>query len=205
MSVRLEPGRKSIKVKGRRYSPERRKILHRNVEKLKELEFLVDIPTAELQAAPLLVPKLGSKATFCMAFDLRPVNAATIKESWPMPHLNSEVTDFAKSSCLSRHHLVSGCWQLPLEEESQLACGVVTPLGAVASKRVLPGLASATAYFQRIVEPLSSELSEHMNGWLDDFNLHTNSESELLDYLEKVFKICEQYRLYLSAQKCCLF
>ena len=205
MRVRLEPGRKPIKVKGRRYSPEQRKFLHKYVEKLKELDFFVDMPTAEWQAAPLLVPKLGSKAKFRMAVDLRPVNAATIKESWPMPHLNSEVNDFAKSSCFSSLDFVSGYWQLPLEEESQSACGVVTPFGVVASKRVLPGLANATAYFQRTVEPLFSELREHMKAWLDDFNLHATSESELLDYLETFFRICKQHRLYLSALKCRLF
>lgn len=52
------------------------------VETLKSMDFVQDMPNADWQPAPLLVlyPKTGSRAKFRMAVDLRPVNAATIKE-----------------------------------------------------------------------------------------------------------------------------
>ena len=72
------------------------------------------MPTAEWQAAPLLVPKPGSKAKLRMAVDLRPVNAVTVKESLPMPHLDSEMQDFAGSKFFAILDFVSAYLQLPL-------------------------------------------------------------------------------------------
>lgn len=145
MRVRLQPGCKAVRVKARRYSPEQRRFLDKYVDTLRAMDFVVDLPTAEWQAAPLLVPKPNSAAKFRLAVDLRPVNAATIKEAWPMPHLDSEVQDFSGSTCFAGLDFVSGYWQLPVHPDSYTSCGIVTPRGVVASKRVLPGLANATS------------------------------------------------------------
>lgn len=62
-----------------------------------------------------------------MTMYLRPVNSATLKESWPMPHLDSEVYDLSGSKCFASLDFVSGYWQLPLHPDSYTACGVITP------------------------------------------------------------------------------
>ena len=85
------------------------------------MDFVQNMPTAEWQAAPLLVAKPESKERFRMAVDQRPVNAATIKEVWPMPHLDSEVSGFAGSTCFASLEFVSGYWQLPFHPESYTA------------------------------------------------------------------------------------
>ena len=205
MRVRLQAGYRPVRVKARRYPQDQRQFLDKYVETLKQMGFFIEMPTAEWQAAPLLVPKRGSKAKYRLAVDLRPVNAATTKEAWPMPHLDSEIYDFAGSSYFASIDFVSGYWQLPLHKDSFTACGVITPKGVLASTRVLPGLANATRYFQSTVEPLFSELRDHMKAWLDDFNLHAADESTLLDKLSRFFEICGEKRLYLSARKCRLF
>ena len=205
MRVRLQDGTRPYRAKARRYPPEHRKILEKYAQTLKDIGFFVDMPTAQWQAAPLLVPKPGLKAKLRMAVDLRPFNAATIKEPWPMPHLESEILDFAGSSCFGILDFVSAYWQLPLHRVSYTACGMVTPRGVVASTRVLPGLANDTAYFQSSVEPLFSELWENMKAWLNDFNLFCNSEEQLLHLLKRLFEICRQHGLLLSAKKSVLF
>ena len=205
MRVRLKHGYRPIRVKARRYSGEQRNFLNQYVDQLKEMGFFEDMPTAEWQAAPLLVPKPGSKAGYRMTVDLRPVNAATIKESWPMPHLDSEVQDFSGSNCFASLDFVSGYWQLPLHPDSYSACGVVTPRGVVISKRVLQGLANAVSFFQSSIEPLFSSLRGHFKAWLDDFSIHSETEDMLLSKLEEFFHICHVKRLWLSAMKCKLF
>lgn len=205
MRVRLEQGKQPVRVKARRYSPEQRAFLEKYTNQLLEMDFFEEMPTAAWQAAPLLVPKPGSKSKLRMAIDLRPVNAATVKESWPMPHLDSEVTDFAGSTCFASLDFVSAYWQLPLHPDSYTACGIVTPKKVLVSKRVLPGLANATSYFQSTVEPLFRELRDNMKAWLDDFNLHVDHEDKLLQLLARFFQICEDYNLYLSAVKSVFF
>lgn len=122
-----------------------------------------------------------------------------------MPQLDSEVIDFAGSTCFASLDFVSAYWQLPLHRDSYKACGIVTPKKVVASKRVLPGLANATSYFQSTVEPLFRELRDNMKAWLDDLNLHANSETKLLRLLERFFQLCDEYNMYLSARKCVFF
>ena len=204
MRVRLHPERRSVKVKARRYSPDQHGFLVACVNALKDMSFFIDMPTAEWQAAPLLVPNRNSRAKFRMTVDLRPVNAATIKEAWPMPNLESEINDFKGSTCYASLDFVSGYWQMPLHPGSYSSCGVITPKGVVASTRVLPGLENACAYFQRTVELLFSSLRDNMKAWLDDFSLYAKCEGLLLRKLKEFFQ-CKEKKLSLSAKKCVLF
>jgi len=114
-----------------------------------------------------------------------------------MPHLDSEVMDFAGSTCFASLDFVSAYWQLPLHPESYSKCGIFTPKTVLASKRVLPGLANATSYFQSTVEPLFAELRDHLKAWLDDFNLHAKTEIDLLSHLEIFFQDLPQAWLIL--------
>ena len=205
MRVRLRDNCSPVRVKARRYSAEQREFLDAYLHKPLELGFCKEMATASWQAAPLLVHKKDSKSKYRLAIDLRPVNAATLKESWPMPHLDSEVLEFKGSMFFAVLDFFSAYWQLQLHPDSYTACGIVGPRGVVVSKRVLPGLANATSYFQSTVEPLFQELRKNMKAWLDDFNLHAGSEDELHDLLEKFFQICGKYGLFLSAKKCVFF
>ena len=45
-----------------------------------------------------------------LAIDLRPLNAATIKHTWPMPHLDSEVYDFSGNKFFAVFDFCSGYW-----------------------------------------------------------------------------------------------
>lgn len=92
-----------------------------------------------------------------MAIYLRPVNASTVKESWPMNHLDSEIQGFGGSTCFATLDFASGYWQLPLQGDSYTARGVVTPKGVYASRRVLPGLANATSYSKALPNPYFSQ------------------------------------------------
>ena len=79
------------------------------------MDFLISNAYAEWQAAPHVVPKPASRAQFRMIIDLSPFNATNNKRAWPMPHLESEMQDFAGYTCFCTLHVVSEYWQLPLD------------------------------------------------------------------------------------------
>ena len=149
--------------------------------------------TATWQAPRLLVHKKESRSKYRLAIDLRPVNAAKMKASWSMPHLDSEILDFKGSVCFAVLDFVSAYWRLPLHPDSYETCGIVGPKGVIVSKRVLLGLANATSYFQSTVEPLFQEMRNNMKTYLDDFNLHARNEEKLIDLLERFFQICQKH------------
>ena len=189
MRVRVGEGQRPIKVKVRRYGREQRLWMDKYLDQLVEMGYFEENAFADWQAAPLIVPKPNSKAKWRMAIDLRPVNSATVKEQWPMPDLDAEMVDFAESDCFCSLDFVSGYWQLPLHSDSYSACGIITPRGVYTSRRVFPGLANAVAFFQRSVAPLFASLCANLKAWLDDFGLHANGETKLLDVLEAVLLI----------------
>lgn len=158
---------------------------------LHEVAFFVRMPTAEWQAAPPLVPTTGSKAKLRMAVDLRPINAATVKHSWPIPYLESETNELAGSTVFAILDFVSAYCQLPFHEDSWTKCGVVTPKGVMDSKWVSPGLANTKGYFQSTVGLLFAELRSNMKDWRDDFKLHEKDEMALLQVLQSFFEICK--------------
>ena len=152
----------SVRVKAGRYSGEQREFLDAYMRKLLKLGFCEEMATASWQAAPVLVQKKESTAKFRLFIDLRPVIAATLKHSWPMPHLDSEILDFQGSTCFAVLDFVEAYWQLPLHPDSYTLCGILCPKGVVVSRRVLPGLVNATSYFQSTVKPLSQEIRKNM-------------------------------------------
>lgn len=131
-----------------------------------------------------------------MAIDVRPVNVAPVNQFCPMPHIDSEVQDFASGKGFAVVDFCSGYWQLPVHTGSYSSCGIFFLNGVYSSTRVLPGLTNTTCYFHSMVEPFFHELHEHMKAWLDDFNVHAATEAHLLMCFDKFFIVCGERNLF---------
>ncbi len=152
MEIELDSRKRPVRVKSGRYSANQPKFLKAYVGKLVELGFIVSNPNENWQAALFCVPKPSSKAMFRLTIDLRLMNTAIIKKSWPMPHIDSEMIDFAGSKCFASIDLCPRYWQLPMDSDSYDACGIICPHGTYSSTRVLQGLTNAAAHFQSSIE-----------------------------------------------------
>lgn len=204
MKIDLMEEKRPVKVKVRRYPPDQRAFLDEYFAQLVQFGFVVPDPTVEWQAAPHLVPK-PSKSKYRVTIDLRPVNAATKAEVWPMPNIEAELSDFSGSEHFASLDFCAAYWQLPLHPDSLNACGVIAPQGCFSSTRVLHGLKNATAHFQETIPALFSCVGKRIKSWLDDFTLHSKTEDDLLDSLEKFVEVCDKYNLKLSARKCVFY
>ena len=128
MKIVLTSGAMPVRAKTRRYTLEQRAFLSRYVKKLEEYGFVESNKNATWVAAPVLVAK-PPPANYRLTIDLRPVNAATVPLTWPMPHIESELADLAGSKFFATIDFCSGYWQLPLHEQSQHLHSFVTPNG----------------------------------------------------------------------------
>lgn len=61
-----------------------------------------------------------------------------------MPHIDSEVQDFADSELFAVLDFCLGYWQLPVHLDSYDACGMFFSDDVYSSSRALPGLKNAT-------------------------------------------------------------
>ena len=145
--------------------------------------------------------KPKSKAKYRVTVYLRPVKAATIPESWSMPHLEADINHFKGNAAFASIDFVSGYWQPPVDKKSWAKLGVITPSGVLAATRTLPGMKNAATNFQWCIEPCFAELRNRFKAWIDDFCIHGPDENYVLDSLDKLFSICASKNLYVSAKK----
>ena len=174
--------------------------MDRYVDRVLEYGFGKVTTTAKWIAAPVLVAK-PPPANFRLTFNYRPVNAVTVPLTWPMPHIDSELCDMAGSFYFAIIDFVSRYWQLPLAEESQELLSFMSSKHVVQPTRCIQGAKHAGANFQSKVEPLFTNIREHIKAWLDDFVLHCRTEEDLLDTLLKFFIICREANLKISIRK----
>lgn len=97
VKIRIQEDATPLKVKACRYNRPERKILSGYMKKLLNNGFVEERSTARWQAAPLIGPEMGRKDEYRMFVDLQPMNSVKIKESWSMPNLDREVSDFERS------------------------------------------------------------------------------------------------------------
>lgn len=160
--------------------------------------FLKPSPDAERVAAPLIVPK-KPPANFRLTIDLRPVNSATKPVAWPMPNFESELSDFRKSRFFASIDSVSGYWQLPLARDSQPVHTFLTAKMCVKPTQTLQGGRNAVANFQGKVEPCFGKMRHALKAWLDDFGIHSPTETGLVN------ELCRQRNLKVSIRKSTFF
>jgi hypothetical protein len=140
--IRLKPDAVPVRVRLRRNSQEQHDFLALFVKTLEEAGMVYRNPSAAWCSAPLLVPKPGP-AQFRFTVDLRSVNKQTIPCSWPMPHVESELSRLQSSKFFATFDLSHGYWQLPLAPESQECQSFITPDGVYSPTRVLHGTTNA--------------------------------------------------------------
>ena len=102
--------------------------------------------------------------------------------------------------------LLSGYFQMALEEESQNVTTFITPLGRYKWKRLPMGLASAPGAFQNLMELLFAGLSyEVVSVYLDDVIVFGRNFEEHLNRLELVFQRLSENGLKIKGSKCNFF
>lgn len=210
MKLRLKEGAPTIKAPNRRYPPLYREFMKKRLMELEEFGLIYKNNNSRFSSAVHVVPKVeGPKdidTDLRWTIDLRRVNDWIETITWPMPNMDVITESVSGCSRFANVDFLKGYWQMPLHEDSQEMCSMVTDLAVYTPTRVPQGSSDAVMYFQSSMQKcFESQLYKTLLIWLDDILAYARSTQELLAVLEELFAVCNKYNLKLNPKKCELY
>jgi RNase H-like domain found in reverse transcriptase/Reverse transcriptase (RNA-dependent DNA polymerase)/gag-polyprotein putative aspartyl protease len=140
--------------------------------------------------------------------DYREVNSWTVRDVYPMLHIEQIMEDLAGKELFSKLDVRSGYHNVRIKEEDQWKAAFKTHLGLFHPNVMLFGLTNSPATFQRLTDrtlkPVKDKYgSDVCHGYMDDYLVATHNDPvfhrEVMNFLlEQVAK----QDLYLKLSKC---
>ena len=162
-------------------------------------------PSISPWASPIvLVRKKDGSPRFCV--DYRKLNAATIKDSYPLPRVDDILDSLSGSQWFSTLDLRSGYWQVEVDPADKEKTAFTTPYGLYQFKVMPFGLCNAPSTFQRLMELVLAGLHwETCLIYLDDVVVFGRTWEEHMFRIREVLSRLLQANLKLNPEKCQFF
>lgn len=199
MSIELND-KNPIVYRPYRLSHHEREKVRNMVDEMLEADIIRE-STSQFSSPIILVRKKEGGVRMCV--DYRMLNAATVKERYPMPIIEDEIARLTGQACFITLDLASGYYQVPIAENCKHLTSFVTPDGQFEFNRMPFGLANAPAVFQRMMNRiLGSARFNKATAYIDDVLIYGRDPSECLQRLEEILSLIENARLTLNLSKC---
>ena len=159
-------------------------------------------PSSSPWSSPIvLIKKRDGSWRFCI--DYRKVNAATRRDAYPLPRIDTTLDSLRGSAYFSTLDLASGYWQVEVDERDKEKTAFSTPKGHFEFNVMPFGLTNAPATFQRLMECILSGLTySQCLIYLDDIIIFSSTFREHLDRLTAVLQKLQRAGLKLRTEKC---
>src|ERR1044072_1071630 len=138
-----------------------------------------------------------------MCADYRDLNRSSLKDNFPIPHIDVLVDNTAQHKVFSFMDGFSGYNQIKMAPDDMEKTTFVTQWGIFCYKVMPLGLKNAGAKYQRAMVALFHDMIRHeIEVYVDDMIARSQTEEEHLDYLRKLFDRLKKYILRLNPNKC---
>lgn len=106
--------------------------------------------------------------------DARKLNELTIKDAYPVHNAQENLKKLGGSILFSAMDLLSGFWQINLDDESKQKTAVATPYGLFEHMVMPMGLCNAPQTFTRTMDDILGDLTElFIKIYMDDILIHS--------------------------------
>ena len=146
-----------------------------------------------------MVPKKDGTSRPCG--DYCRLNACTINDAYPIPHVHDFAAGLAGCKVFSKVDLVKGYHQVPVREADVPKTAIETPFGLFEFTRMPFGLKNAAQTFQRLMDTVTAELPG-VFVYLDDVLVASPTVEQHERHLRQLFSALRKFGLLLNTDKC---
>ena len=201
-SLNVAKGAKPVKQGLRRFSPEKKKTIGKEVARLSAANFIREVIHTDWLANPVLVPKKDVK-DLRMCIDFTGLNKACPKDPFALPRIDQVVDDVSGSELLCFLDAYSGYHQIKMKKSDQIKTSFITPFGTFCYITMPFGLKNAGSTYQRCIQRcLHDQIGRNVHAYVDDIAVMSRKRGDLIVDLQETFDNLRKYNMKLNPGKC---
>ncbi|WVZ80013.1 hypothetical protein U9M48_027531 [Paspalum notatum var. saurae] len=200
-SIELVPGTAPVSKRPYRMAPDELKELKTQLQEQLDKGFIR--PSSSPWGCPALFVEKKDQGGKRLCVDYRPLNAVTVKNKYPLPHIDILFDQLAGARVFSKIDLRSGYYQIKIREEDIPKTAFSTRYGLYEYLVMSFGLTNAPAFFMYMMNSVfMNELDKFVVVFIDDILIYSKKEEEHREHLRIVLTRLREHKLYAKFSKC---
>ncbi|WVZ93490.1 hypothetical protein U9M48_039465 [Paspalum notatum var. saurae] len=199
--IDLVPGTAPISKRPYRMAPDELKELKTQLQEQLDKGFIR--PSSSPWGCPALFVEKKDQGGKRLCVDYRPLNAITVKNKYPLPHIDILFDQLGRATVFSKIDLRSGYHQIKVREQDIPKTAFSTRYGLYEYLVMSFGLTNAPAFFMYLMNSVfMNELNKFVVVFIDDILVYSKNEKEHEEHLRIVLSRLREHKLYAKFSKC---